>query len=282
MEIENLAQHIKEADALCIILGAGMGVDSGFATFRGEDGLWPSLEKRLGIPYLEWATPQAFHDPEVAWGFYGRRLEIYRETPPHEGYHILRRWRDTLFEPGATFVYTTNVDEHALRTFPVEEVCEVHGSLFWGQHQSSHASKLQDLHDHVFDISPEDLKCTVKTLPRDAQGSVLRPAVLLFEDFYSNRSRYYQQVANYLQWQLRSGVTKVAVLEIGCGDEVLVGRQEALIAANMFKTSTLIRINPSEYTEQDRKNKIHHLQCGALEGLKLLDNFLRPTTSPLT
>ena len=33
-------QQIKDADAILIIAGAGMGVDSGLADFRGDNGFW--------------------------------------------------------------------------------------------------------------------------------------------------------------------------------------------------------------------------------------------------
>ena len=29
-------------------------------------------------------------DPQLAWGFYGHRLNLYRVTEPHEGFAILR------------------------------------------------------------------------------------------------------------------------------------------------------------------------------------------------
>ena len=29
-------------------------------------------------------------DPHLAWGFYGHRLNLYRKTDPHRGFHILK------------------------------------------------------------------------------------------------------------------------------------------------------------------------------------------------
>ena len=34
------AEAIREADALLILAGAGMGVDSGLPDFRGSEGFW--------------------------------------------------------------------------------------------------------------------------------------------------------------------------------------------------------------------------------------------------
>jgi len=63
--------------------GAGMGVDSGLPDFRGDEGFWkayPPMAK-LGIRFSSMANPRWFEsDPELAWGFYGHRLNLYRAT----------------------------------------------------------------------------------------------------------------------------------------------------------------------------------------------------------
>jgi len=72
-----------------------MGVDSGLPDFRGNQGFWkayPPLE-RLGISFVSMADPVWFtRDPELAWGFYGHRLGLYRATEPHAGFAVLKRW----------------------------------------------------------------------------------------------------------------------------------------------------------------------------------------------
>ncbi len=37
---QQAAQAIQEADAIIILAGAGMGVDSGLPDFRGKEGFW--------------------------------------------------------------------------------------------------------------------------------------------------------------------------------------------------------------------------------------------------
>ena len=37
-DLQTITKWLKEADALVITAGAGMGVDSGLADYRGEDG----------------------------------------------------------------------------------------------------------------------------------------------------------------------------------------------------------------------------------------------------
>ncbi len=47
-DISRAAKAIREADALLISAGAGMGVDSGLPDFRGTEGFWrayPAIAK---------------------------------------------------------------------------------------------------------------------------------------------------------------------------------------------------------------------------------------------
>lgn len=56
------ANHLREADALLITAGAGMGVDSGLPDFRGTDGFWgtyPALGRAM-LEFEEIANPEAF------------------------------------------------------------------------------------------------------------------------------------------------------------------------------------------------------------------------------
>ena len=83
--VERAAQWLRDADALLVTAGAGMGVDSGLPDFRGNQGFWrayPALSLQ-SMRFSEIASPSAFHEtPGLAWGFYGHRLGIYRRTEP--------------------------------------------------------------------------------------------------------------------------------------------------------------------------------------------------------
>ena len=110
------ATAIAAADAILIGAGAGMGVDSGLPDFRGPQGFWRAYPpyERLGLHFVAVANPRWFvEDPELAWGFYGHRMGLYRRTEPHEGFAILRRWADRM--PRGGFVFTSNVDGHFQR-----------------------------------------------------------------------------------------------------------------------------------------------------------------------
>src|SRR5262245_37842596 len=124
------ARSIRSADAILIGAGAGMGVDSGLPDFRGGEGFWKAYPPyaRLGLDFPSLANPRWFRtDPELAWGFYGHRMMLYRQTEPHGGFSILRRWMRQMRRGG--FVFTSNVDGHfQCSGFSPEHVYEVHGS----------------------------------------------------------------------------------------------------------------------------------------------------------
>ena len=109
--IKRASSAINEADALLISAGAGIGVDSGLPDFRGNEGFWKAYPPiaRLGISFSQMANPEWFRrDPELAWAFYGHRLELYRKTVPHDGFHYLLEAAEE--KPGGYFVFTSNVD----------------------------------------------------------------------------------------------------------------------------------------------------------------------------
>src|ERR1700754_3249571 len=94
-DVARAAELISRADALLYCAGAGIGVDSGLPDFRGTEGFWRAYPpyQRLGLAFEELADPAHFvTDPELAWGFYGHRLALYRATVPHPGFDVLSGW----------------------------------------------------------------------------------------------------------------------------------------------------------------------------------------------
>ena len=69
---------------------------------------YPAL-REAQFNFYSIASPEAFHtSPERAWGFYGHRLALYRETVPHRGYNLLRHWGARMLH--GSRVFTSNVD----------------------------------------------------------------------------------------------------------------------------------------------------------------------------
>ena len=126
-EIQRAAAAIEAADTILIGAGAGMGVDSGLPDFRGDEGFWRAYPPFRGRSFAEMASPRGFQeDPQLAWGFYGHRLNLYRATVPHVGFEILRQ----MCEEKSHFIYTSNVDGQFQKAgFDSARLVECHGSI---------------------------------------------------------------------------------------------------------------------------------------------------------
>jgi NAD-dependent SIR2 family protein deacetylase len=270
-DLDRAAQLIAEADALLVCAGAGMGVDSGLPDFRGDEGFWRAYPpyERLGMRFVELADPRHFaQDPKLAWGFYGHRLELYRQTVPHEGFELLRRWGAA--KPGGIAVFTSNVDGQFQKA-GFELVAEAHGSI---HHLQCTVPCGRDIWPAVeLDVRVDAASMrAVEPLPECLNcGNLARPNILMFGDFdwISRRSDGRLRTVN--EW--RRANPGLAVLELGAGNAVPTVRRYAELAS--AATGALVRINPRE--PEIRHERGVPLPCGALEALTALDSVLTAT-----
>ena len=121
---------------------------------------------RLGLDYQDLCDPDWFQDDhELAVGFWGDCVNLYRNATEHAGYGILQKWKDRCcqrtdptelektfqqlrkddihnktilgddpappFRP--FFIYSSNVDGHFHRRFEPDEIYEIHGNVEWWQ-----------------------------------------------------------------------------------------------------------------------------------------------------
>ncbi|MEU6643247.1 Sir2 family NAD-dependent protein deacetylase [Saccharomonospora sp. NPDC046836] len=268
-ELDHAAELISAAGALLVCAGAGMGVDSGLPDFRGDHGFWRAYPPyaRLGLRFAELADPAHFAaDPELAWGFYGHRLDLYRRTVPHAGFTVLREWGAAL--PGGVQVFTSNVDGQFQRAgFPA--VAEVHGSIH-------HLQCFAGCHDGSWPIGEMSVSVDAATMravpplptcPRC--GGLARPNILMFGDLDWVPGRSQRQLVALREW--RRDRQNVVVVEIGAGLAVPTVRRQAELAS--AATGALIRINPRE--PQVRHGRGVPLALGALDALAQLDARLQ-------
>ena len=262
------ARYLAEADALLIGAGAGMGVDSGLPAFRGTQGFWSAYPAYQGRFFADMACPETFTaDPELAWGFYGHRLNLYRQATPHAGFAILQRWMDTLALPYGAFVMTSNVDGHFLRAgFDPKRVYECHGSI----HRLQCHAGCPDTWpaDGVqVDIDPQTFRAR-SALPRCPQcGALARPNLLMFYDSDWRSAPYEDQLRRYKTWLRTVQNCRVVALELGAGTAIPTVRHTCEYAA-----WRLIRINPQD-TEPPARGVL--LPVGALAGLTQLTAAMR-------
>mmetsp|Transcript_55337 Transcript_55337/g.161527 ORF Transcript_55337/g.161527 Transcript_55337/m.161527 type:complete len:290 (+) Transcript_55337:79-948(+) len=274
------ARALRKANALLVTAGAGMGVDSGLPDFRGTEGLWkeyPPLA-RFRLDFSDMANPRWFEtDPCFAWGFYGHRLLLYRRTVPHEGFTVLHRWRDRL--PRGCFVFTSNVDGQFQRAgFAEDDIVECHGSIHYLQSMEGGPIWSAD-GVNLPEIPSETLRLPEDACPRCPDGTLARPNILMFGDWAWDGSRTAEQRKRLHSWLncLRTGAaaSRLAVVELGAGEAVPTVRMASESAAES-SNGTLIRINPrdSHVPSSFRGAEAVSLACGALEGLRLIDQEL--------
>lgn len=265
---ERAARLIAAADGLLITAGAGMGIDSGLPDFRGAQGFWkeyPALG-RAGVRFEQIARPASLRStPELAWGFYGHRLNLYRETTPHPGFGILLDI--VVLLPDGGFVFTSNVDGQFQKAgFAENRVVECHGSIH-------HLQCLDQCNDAIWSSAsfmPEvnDETGLLESLPPTcpACSGLARPNILMFGDdgWASSRSDVQQARLDY--WLGK--VERPVVIELGAGTYIPTAR---LFGENL--SCPIIRINPSEPQVGEGRNV--SLPVGALEGLNGISDALR-------
>jgi NAD-dependent SIR2 family protein deacetylase len=239
--VARAAALLREAAGLLIGAGAGIGVDSGLPDFRGDHGFWrayPPLAA-AGIRFVEIANPHSFDThPELAWGFYGHRLALYRNTVPHAGFAILREIGARL--PHGAFVFTSNVDGQFQRAgFDLERIVECHGSIHHLQCTAPCGGAIWPA-DAVDPLVDPATCLMAPPLPRCPHcGRLARPNILMFGDGRWLDDRTAHQYERLERW--RRQVRRLVVVELGAGMDVPSVRR--LCEA---QRAPLVRINPRE------------------------------------
>lgn len=262
------ADWLAGSDGLVITAGAGMGIDSGLPDFRGTQGFWrayPALGRQR-LAFEDVANPAAFRaDLRLAWGFYGHRLNLYRQIQPHAGFALLLEIAACL--PEGASVFTSNVDGQFQKAgFEEKWVAECHGSIH-------HLQCLEDCRDEIwpasgFDPVVDAEACRLLSDPPRCPrcGAPARPAILMFGDGAWNSRRSDIQRARLDTW-LR-GVHKPVVIELGAGT--------AIPTVRWFGETMgcpLIRINPRE--PELRAVRGVEMAVGALTGLTAIRDELQ-------
>ncbi len=245
-QIDTARAMLHDAASVVILAGAGMGVDSGLPDFRGPEGFWRAYPgaKRMKLNFIDLANPAAFQQfPRLAWGFYGHRLQLYRNTTPHAGFrHLLR-----LAETTPAFVVTTNVDGQFQKAgWPEVAITEWHGSIHWWQCCTPCCDDIWPAEGNIENIDTETL-IWHSDLPRCPHCQALaRPNILMFDDAHWLAQRTEDQKNRWQAWLNKFSTGRRVVLEIGAGTAIPTLRW---LSRSLVETGALlIRINPVDYT----------------------------------
>ena len=148
---------------IVFLTGAGMSVESGFKTFRGNDGLWENY------PVEKVATHEAWEDnPEFINNFYnGLRKKLFT-AKPNDGHLLIKQLEDKY----KVTVITQNVDDlHEMAGST--NVIHLHGELkkVCSSADAYNPKYRKELTEDAPNVMPDE---------KAGDGSLLRPFIVFF------------------------------------------------------------------------------------------------------
>lgn len=120
MHSDALIDHLRRADRVAVLTGAGISAESGIPTFRDPGGIWEKFEPQ------ELANVEAFlENPELVQGWYRHRRQVVEDAEPNEGHRALVRLEQHV---DLVTTITQNVDDLHNRAGS-SDVVELHGNI---------------------------------------------------------------------------------------------------------------------------------------------------------
>jgi len=280
-------QIINNSDALLIVAGAGMGIDSGLPDYRGPNGLWNTWHpaKELNLTYEKLSTNEQFlENPELAWGFQTYLTKLYHDLDPHDGYKLLLKMSKEKFNDNY-FIITSNVDSQFLKSgFDEKKLYEVHGTKRLWQCMDKKCNKNHYPWNMDVNELPEIDEKTLRAkrpFPKCKNcNQMARPNVSFFNDFIFNEKVCKLQSSNLLEWLEKIRNDRLVILEFGCGISVhsirfkLKDNQYTMLS-NEWKLpkhflsenkTKLIRVNP----DSEKEEGVININLGAKKAMKML------------
>ncbi len=148
---------------LVFLTGAGMSVESGFSTFRGNNGLWDNYPVEQVCSHDGWLK-----DPDLVTDFYNNLRRKLWKGQPNKGHQLIK----DLEEEYKVTVITQNVDNLHEKAGS-SDVIHLHGEL----------TKVGSSYDpynpkYIKELTPEN--SDVKPGTKAEDGSLLRPFIVFF------------------------------------------------------------------------------------------------------
>lgn len=148
---------------IVFLTGAGMSVESGFKTFRGNDGLWEDYPVEQVASHEGWEA-----NPTLVNNFYNRLRKKLYTALPNKGHQLIKE----LEKAYDVVVITQNVDNLHEKA-GLRKVIHLHGEL-------SKVCSSNNPYDsrYIRELPPEDCEVAPGTLAGD--GSLERPFIVFF------------------------------------------------------------------------------------------------------
>lgn len=227
---------------IVFLTGAGMSVESGFKTFRGNDGLWENYPVDQVASHEGW-----LRDPVLVTNFYNNLRKKLYAAEPNEGHKLIK----SLEEKYDVCVITQNVDNLHERAGSTK-VIHLHGEL-------TKVCSSNDPYDERYIIDLPAGNCEVVPGTKAGDGSLLRPFIVFFGESVP--------------------MIEPAAVEAQSADIfVIIGTSlNVYPAAGLVQYTKpgipIYLIDPNEVMRGGYKN-ITHIKEGASKGMKLLADML--------
>ena len=232
----------KNMKRIVFLTGAGMSAESGFKTFRGNDGLWENY------PVEQVATHEGLErDPSLVINFFNMLRRKLFDAQPNKGHRLIHDLENS-YEVSVITQNIDNLHERAGST----DIIHLHGEL-------SKVCSSADPYNpaYIRELSPEEAVIKPGTLAAD--GSLLRPFIVLFGESVP---------------MMEAAIAKVRQADI----MVVVGSSlnvypAAGLVLDAPATCPIYLIDPAPVTIS--RDRVTHIMCGAGEGMEKLTEMLR-------
>ena len=228
---------------IVFLTGAGMSVESGFKTFRGNDGLWENYPVDQIATHEGWLA-----DPTLVTNFYNMLRQKLYAAEPNEGHRLIK----DLEADYDVEVITQNVDNLHEKAGS-KHVIHLHGEL-----AKVCSSRDPDDPRYQITLTPDNCQVAPGTLAGD--GSLLRPFIVFFGESVPMISAAAEQVS------------EADVLVI-IGTSLNVYPAAGLV--QYVRRGTPVYLIDPEPVSSAIARGVTHIQKGASEGMRQLVDMLR-------
>ena len=237
---------------LVFYTGAGMSRESGLPTFRGDGGLWDSLDVEVVADRRSWYCGRRSDCNERRQrmlDFFNPIRRLILEKAPNEGHNIIA----ALEEQCEVTVITQNGDDYHERAGS-SNVIHLHGEAL------KNASTLHPYEAYEIDRCNPDIHIGDKA----PDGSQIRPYVIFFNEDIEQRL-----------WKASVEAVREADVFVVVGSTMLVYPAAALLVM-LPPHCRLYVIDPAEVALPRGCDMEHvHIECGATLGLLQLKAMLQ-------
>lgn len=197
-QLKIIAEHLRNAQRILFITGAGMSADSGLPTYRGIGGLYNNRLTHESMP-IEMALSATIMDsrPDITWHHLAEIEKACRHAKYNRGHEIIVEIEKLKPE---TWILTQNIDGFH-RAAGSKNLIEIHGCLYdLYCTECSYQTKVKD-YSELSDIPAICPRC----------NGMVRPKVVLFEEMLPEMAIYelYNQMTKGFDVIFSIGTTSV-------------------------------------------------------------------------